>query len=487
MICKKVMAILLLGSCLLLSGCREIQIFRTEEDPNKQMEVSDTQLEADTYYVKNGTKFIKTHLPQGSAAQHNNNMVDKSRIFYFLDAVGSEALVPQHYRGEIIAYASPEIDLSEIRLERFKDLGYSLGIYGGQLRNDGYYHLQLNQDPSLPGSSFYDLLTATDSDSIRIKSIDGKKITEDMLDSKSGIFTGLERGKSYLVAFFSGTYYYEEEVVADTHFLQSYEIYSYGSEYMIDTTNGYRSFETPEDLKSGWYCVNGSGLFQYYDFLKGEKDISSVSMNENYYATEEEMIAACSSEYIFEVKERSKNLEIKIEEGGDVTYKDITAYVYAPDQTRFQMEYDEEEQAIKAMVAEAIPGQWRINVLPKETLLGNIQVNTREDIDELTLNENPMVIEEAQENMAVCLDYQGVGTVNGSIITPSGETYVMEVMDTFKSENAVTYTKLQYVFPYMEPGTYYVRAYHNIADTKIGPPYLEQNGGNNKDIIVIID
>ena len=46
---------------------------------------------------------------------------------------------------------------------------------------------------------------------------------------------------------------------------------------------------------------------------------------------------------------------------------------------------------------------------------------------------------------------------------------------------------MQYVFPYVEKGNYHVRMYHNPAETKIGEPYIEKDGGNSKDVIIITE
>ena len=480
---KKIIFLLAASLCF-LSGCKDIQIFEKEVDPNKQLELSDDEIETDKYYIKNGTKFVEVYQPKGNI-KGSMNALKKDRVFYFVESFGDENKVPEHYRGEIIAYASNKSSLEEINLERFKDLGYSIGIYEGRIENDGYYHVNLENQGKVENSELFLAMAETQSTDIRIKSINGVPVSEEMIDKNTGVFLGLSPMESYKIEFFSGTYYYEAEVKADTHFLQSYEIYSFGESNFTDTLNGYMAFETPENLKSGWYFVNGNGLFKYYNFIKGEKNIKEVEMNENYYTSEEEMIAACSSEYFFEVKEKSSNLEVKIREDNLYSYKDITAYIYSPDKTRYGMIYDEEEKALKTTIKEAMAGKWKINVIPKNVVMNNIEVNALETVSELTLVEQTLSFDQAEDNLRFCIDYEGEGTVNGTIITPSGETFVMEEEDTIQSNNGIYYTKLIYDFIYVEPGNYAVRIYHHPTETKIGTPYTEKAGGNSKDVIII--
>ena len=124
-------------------------------------------------------------------------------------------------------------------------------------------------------------------------------------------------------------------------------------------------------------------------------------------------------------------------------------------------------------------------VLPKEIVIADISVETVANEAELTLVEQLLVLDNEETNIAICIDYEGKGTVNGTIITPSGETFIMGEQDKIKQENDKKFIQLMYPFDYAEAGTYYVRVNHYPTETKIGLPYTEEQGANEKDIIVI--
>lgn len=483
---RKLNTVLLCAYILvMLTGCRNVQIFETNTDPNEQIELTDKQLEKSTYYVKNGTKFIEVYKPKGNAKDYTNTM-NKSRVFYFLDDTGDENLVPEHYKGELIAYASGEDELTDITLERFKDMGYSFGIYGGTIQNDGYYHLNMRDKKSAVGSQMEQAITETQSDDIRIKSIDGINVSDKMVDPDSGIFLGLERGKSYKIEFFAGTYYYEADIKADTHYLQSYEMYTYDEEYLADTKNGYVSFETPENLKSGWYNVNGMGVFQYYDFRKGEKQEETADMNQSFYETEEEMIYACSDVYTFTVENETANVRVEITRPETET-AELQAYVFAPDQTKYIMDYDAQSNMMRLNIAKAMPGKWQINILPRNSVIKEINAYAEEADTELTVEEYEQVFEADEGNIVICLDYSGEGTVNATIESPSGETYIMEDDNSRKEINGEIFHRKTYLMRHVPAGTYKIKVYHYPTETTIGEPYYEDQGETSKDVIVVTE
>lgn len=467
---------------LILTGCKDIQIFETKTDPNTQIELNDNELLPDTYYVKNGTKFVSVYKPNGNAKE-KANVVNKSRVLWMLDTAGDENLVPSHYKGELIAYASEKANISEVTLERYKDLGNSIGVYGGKIENDGYYHIKID-DKQVPDSSMRQIFDETPSTEIRIQSINGEKVSSSMVDKDSGVFLGMEAGKTYTITFFSGTYYYEAEVIADTHYLQAYELYTYGKEQIYDTQNGYMCFETPTDLKSGWYRINGQGIFKYYNFEKGEKEVYATNMNEQYYATEEEMIAACSSEYSFMLTDATANLtvDIPISENSN---EDYTIYAYSPDGKMYTFEDNEKSSISTLTVEEAMPGKWKINVIPKSLSIGEIKVYAEEVTADMTLEEHNVTFEKEEGNIIICVDYTGEGEVNGLIIGPTGETYVMKEIAIIKEEYGIKTHKIGYTIPYVAAGNYTIKVYHHPVDTTIGEPYTEETGNSETDIITI--
>lgn len=60
------------------------------------------------------------------------------------------------------------------------------------------------------------------------------------------------------------------------------------------------------DLKNGWYCINGKGLFKYFDYKKGEADDAEQTMDEPYYETLAEKEMCIHSSTWFPLKQPQK-------------------------------------------------------------------------------------------------------------------------------------------------------------------------------------
>lgn len=481
---QKVAAILItILSAAMLSGCKEVQIFEEYVDPNAQVELMDSDLQKDTYYVKNGTNFTAVYLPDGTT-NGTSGAVDYSRLLWFFDEIGNEALVPEHYKDEIVAYASNTASLSSVSLERFKDLGYSLGIYGGTLEDDGYYHLVLSAN-AIPESNFYKVISQANSGEIRIKLINDQPLSADMVDPGTGVILGLEANKTYKISFFSGTYYYEANVTADAHYLQSYEIYNYGEEYISDTKRGYRRFETPDDLKSGWYNVNGQGLFKYYDFARGEKDLADVDMNVPFYNSEDEMIAAHSIQKSLTLETKTKDLRIAISYDdtnmSDMDKGMIAGNVYAPDGTHYTMSRDDENKTLMLVLKEAMAGKWTIHIMPRTIEILDIVADADKTEAEMTLYEKEITFSEDMQNRMFCVEYQGDSSVNATLISPDGQTYILEPLKDNKEDSKL----LGYSLPYVSAGTYRVRVYYYAGETQIKDIYEMSSSENDTEVIVI--
>ena len=172
--------------------------------------------------------------------------------------MADDKLIPTFYSDELAAFQSYSLGLNSVGLERFAVLGYSIGCFSGSITEDGY--LYCNKEGLVQGSSLYSAIGETESDAIRIATIDGKPLSLEQINRKAGVITGLEQGKTYKVGYFLGTKYYEKNIAADCRMYQAYEMYSFGKDYLYDTPNGYMSFSMPQDMKSGYYNINGGGL-----------------------------------------------------------------------------------------------------------------------------------------------------------------------------------------------------------------------------------
>lgn len=470
-----------------LTGCQKPQIFITDE-PDYAVEVTDKKLEQDTYYVKNGTRFARVYLPGGNVAS-TSGKVNPSRVMYFF---GDEAKVPVHYKGELIAYASKKADLNKVILERFKDMEYSIGVYGGKLEGDGYYHVSVNKSTVVPDSNAEEVFGQTPSKEIRIVSVGGVAV-EDMIDEGSGILLGMEKDQSYVIEFYSGTYFFRTSITADTHFIRSYEMFSYNDEWIEDTTHGYMCFNTPDNLKSGWYLVNGQGLFQYQERERGAENEEELSMNDKYYASTEQTIAAYSKQYKAFVPAPTKDMRIQIPYGEIVdaneTGADVTGYIVAPDGTTYSMQNDTQRQLLYLELAQADAGDWMVYIYPKSLMIGEIAVSSVEVQEEASCEEQTFIVEADTKNLRFYADVSiyahvvGSADIMGVVVSPTGQTFKMSIEAV--KDGKLTKHYLKYDMPYAKEGEYTIKVYHYQSQTLISNMQIVPYEDDSNEILIV--
>lgn len=457
-----------------LSGCKNVQIFEIAPPTEAQYESSEKMM-LDTYYVKNSTRFGQVYYPEGNANGIAKS-VNESRVLYFLD---DQAMVPTHYKGEIVAYASKSASLEEVTLERFMDMGYSIGVYGGELGEDGYYHISVKKNVCL-FSSAEELFSQVISDEVRIIAINGEPI-ENILDKKSGIIMGFEKDESCIIEFYSGTYYYRQRTTADTQFLKAYEVSKYGTKYISDTRNGYMCFETPQNLKSGYYLINGSGMFLYHDYTRAERR-DYEDYNESSYMTAEEAIKAYSREYAVALSKNTKNVVINV---NCLTALDSEASgkVISPDGTIYDMDVNLDTNVLSLTLSLAQAGEWKVFV-PQYISVREVLADSKYIYEETVCYEDTYTFENDITFQRFQVLIYGEGKVYGTMLDEEGRTY------TFKEEKYSLgdgkyqrYIRLD--MPYIKAGTYNIKIYYYQSTTELDELEITAYEDIDSDIIII--
>lgn len=488
---KRLLPVLvMLFSSFILTGCDEIQIFETKTDPYELVGLKDTQLEDDTYYVKNNTRFYAVHTTTQGNASSGVSALNESRVFAMMQ---DDSLIPPHYSDELIALQSEKLTFNDVTLERFEDLGYSFGCYGGSLTSDGFLYFNKQQNFVKDSSFLNSISDNTSSVDIRVASIDGKALNISQIDLKSGVIIGLEKNKSYKVGFYVGTRYYEKNIVADCRMYKAFEMFSYGEDFITDTPNGYMCFNTPKELKCGYYNINGQGLFKYYNFTRGSKDEQEINMNESFYADERSKIEAYSRQYSVQVPKRVKDLKINVKiETLETEYSEdiIQGIVFTPDGTKLDMEFDEKEKQLYLSMAEGMAGNWTVNVIPKTLNIRDVTVENDEAAQEATCEETVFTLPNDRENIEFIAEYTTTKskvkdlTVFGTILTEDGKTYEMNTWTDESDRNNPKYY-ISYEVPFAAAGNYTVRIYHYPEETTILEPIVQDKVEKDIEIIVI--
>ncbi len=454
----------------MLSGCN-IQLFQ-HATKLTFTQYAASELSYDTFYVKDQTRFAPVYPMEYSnykQSKYLTKKLDRSRFVWFKD---DEFMVPTHYKGEIIAYKSLKSNpIPQVCLERYEDVGYTVGIYGGYVGDDGYYHIDTSKNV-IAKTSASNLFSRLKTSDIRIISINGNPIA-DFVDDGSGLIRGLRKDSEYTFVFYAGTQKYQDLIKADIHALQAYEIYLYNDTYVTDTNFGYASFNTPNTLKSGYYIINGAGLFKYLSYEKGSIEENLVDMNEKYYTSEGEMIRAYSQQYKVSLAKDVKDLVItmsygEITDDTDVGV-DIGCYGESPEGKGYNLVDDPREHTLTLSLTEAKAGDWTLSVAPKSLDILDIDVSYAEEFESTTLFEKEYEIEDGQNEFRMFYaDILGdpEAKVIGAIINPDGVTYDMK-LDTVTDQDKNVHRYLYLQVPYLQSGKYKMRIYYYQSRTSI--------------------
>ena len=447
---KKLCCIMLsFGILLTFTGCGKKQIFKQKEDPNKIESVNVDQMNADTYYIKDGTKFSPVYDPSGNGLSD----YDPQRLFWLTE---DKKKIPTYYKGEIIAYASEESNIDVVQIQRYKTNGYSLGFYGAEIDDDGYVAFSAREN-SIEDSSFGEVLAKAKSDNIRLVSIDDKPVTKKMLNN-AGCIKGLEKDKEYHVAFYAGTYYQTATVKADYQFLQYYEAYTIDKAAI--TKNGYLKLSMPEDAKSGYYYIENAGFFKYYNFKKGEKSTIHVKMNEAYYTSKNEQFAQYSQQYFAIVDDDTRDAVFQVTYDTSAGYddKDIICTLVAPDdQTVYEMKTN--EGTAKVTLDVAIAGKYTINIYPKDLPVTDAAVVSGYTKQDSMCDKKTVKLDKDQPFMNFTANVIGENLgdedVWGTVTYQDGSSYEM----TF-NQNQENGPTIDYLMSYAKKGKYTIEIYH---------------------------
>lgn len=279
---KKMIAFALIGASVMgLTGCSLLTVGGMSSD--KPYEYNDVEsLESGTAYVWSDDKVTDI--------RDDFNGPNEKNIFFRLvtgdyNFKGSEQVELSEYPRSIwidesldeqiptvtskdkLIYISDTTVPEKIVFERFADYGYTIGIsnlipdggdhyyfcYAETDTDDYKYYVDMNSDAA-------DLIQFETISRLYLDKVDGKRVNKDSV-SKGGTVLGLTKGNKYICEFYTGTFYQDFELTANIHSFGSMEQFtSYDYEFLHSNCI---AISIPEYFKSGYYYVNGVGLFRY--------------------------------------------------------------------------------------------------------------------------------------------------------------------------------------------------------------------------------
>ncbi len=202
--------------------------------------------------------------------------------------------IPTFYDGsdKLVMYTRNPVT-EKIVLERFKDLGISVGICGMKPLDSGKYSLSTDPDDNntYPGSDADEILNFRN-ETVIIDTVQGIKMrTDERLKlneeqnvvysdaqtkgvTEYGTITNLAPNNYFDIDIYDGSEKVPLKLYSDTHILGSCTL-TKGLNYHF-TDNYLQEFELPKDLQTGYYTINSLGIFRYI------KAGDTYSMNTDY-------------------------------------------------------------------------------------------------------------------------------------------------------------------------------------------------------------
>ena len=172
----------------------------------------------------------------------------------------NQKYIPKFYKDDKLVYfASTSAGIpSSYTVEKFRNGGYTIGVYNLQQASSGYYTFK--QENLLQDSDLKSKLSETIGDDIiSLVSIDDEKLKDSDLN-KAGCVDDMDEDQEVTLGLMKGTKYFELNTIADSVVYYSVSTHSIGT--YKTTKNGYIEIELPEEIKSGYVSINNTGLFQ---------------------------------------------------------------------------------------------------------------------------------------------------------------------------------------------------------------------------------
>lgn len=172
-----------------------------------------------------------------------------------------ENMVPVLDKNSELVYVS-NTDVPTFSWERFKDCGYSIGMYNMKENQSGKVEFVIGTSKTDHNSTAYKKLSQMDlsSGTILLDVINERKLKGEDL-TEAGSINGLKKGDEITADLYIGTIYNNLSMQADTKILSSEELY-YSKDYTL-SQEGYAKVEIPTDMQEGYYLINGLGLVNY--------------------------------------------------------------------------------------------------------------------------------------------------------------------------------------------------------------------------------
>ena len=266
---KLILAVL--TAAIVLTGCGSSK--ETEETELTEL----SQLEDGSFYVFHDGAYKPLYLNDSSFALKNfPKRTGDSYTLYYTDDFEK---IPTFYSGDQLIYCTGGVLDEDFDFMRWEDLGWTFGISGLAETPSGRYSVS-TMEKSLLVNNHSDASKLTDlgTSSVIIDRAGGNYIRSGNV-TRGGTIRGksgsLEKGRDYEMEAYVGTYLNTLYIKADTRCLVSMEDFTV-NDYSFLRSN-ILEIHIPDWMKTGYYSVDGMGVFRYVD---GSSYNESTDFNE---------------------------------------------------------------------------------------------------------------------------------------------------------------------------------------------------------------
>lgn len=281
---RKVIAVLLIAAFSLnLSGCGVFETLQgqTDDKPNEYANVYELSSGKAYVWDHKGETDIKKDLAQDRAGEAVFFACPTGDINFKGDELSDidqyprsiwissdmDDQIPTVTSANALIYISDTTVPEDIIFERFADYGYSIGVSNMEADGGGHYFITYAETDE-DDYKYYvdrksDAAEITQFDTIArlyLDKVGGMEVSENSV-SDGGTVLGLEKDQYYICEFYTGTFYQDFKLKANIHSFGKLERFVCHN-YEFLHANCIK-IEIPEWFKSGYYFVQGVGLFRY--------------------------------------------------------------------------------------------------------------------------------------------------------------------------------------------------------------------------------
>lgn len=179
----------------------------------------------------------------------------------------TDSQIPTVTSKDKLIYISETTVPESIIFERFADYGYTIGVSNMVADGGDHYYIVYAEsdeddykkyvDVKSDASALAEFSTIT---RLYLDKVGDTRVDSDNV-SDGGTVLGLKKDESYICEFYTGTFYQDFKLKANIHSFGSFERFvSYDYEFLHSNCI---SITIPNYFVSGYYFVNGVGLFRY--------------------------------------------------------------------------------------------------------------------------------------------------------------------------------------------------------------------------------